>query len=128
MSILTRYFVHVTTLLTRLFRLVTLRSPLNPLLVLLLSLLLISCVETPTEPKPSNPIDANNPETGGDPYKLQAEIADGGVYAWQFIDALLWGGGKRSISGQTYSIIENDKVMVGVSFDLSRKSGTRRAK
>ena len=45
------------------------------------------CVDTPVEPIADNPIDANSPETGGDPYNLQVEIADGGVrLTWQAVN------------------------------------------
>ncbi|MDP8239870.1 MAG: formylglycine-generating enzyme family protein [Candidatus Hatepunaea meridiana] len=50
--------------------------------------LIISCdLNTPSEPVPDNPIDKNNPGTRGDPYNLQAEIADGGIrLTWQAVD------------------------------------------
>ncbi|MDP8240675.1 MAG: formylglycine-generating enzyme family protein, partial [Candidatus Hatepunaea meridiana] len=57
------------------------------LLLFLTFILLISCVDTPTEPVANNPLDADNPGTSGDPYHLQAEIADGGVrLSWQEVN------------------------------------------
>ena len=50
-------------------------------------ILLIGCVETPSEPTADNPLDANNPGSGGDPYDLTAQIADGGVHlTWQAVN------------------------------------------
>ncbi|MFH0882047.1 MAG: hypothetical protein V2A56_03600, partial [bacterium] len=48
------------------------------IIILALSLA-VSCVEIPSEPENNNPLDPDNPETGGDPYRLTAVIADGGV-------------------------------------------------
>ena len=46
-----------------------------------------SCdLNTPESPGRTNPFDTNNPD-GGDPYHLQAEIADGGIrLTWQDVD------------------------------------------
>ena len=52
--------------------------------------------------------------------------AAAGVYACQFIDAWIWGGGRRPVAGQLHSMIDDDKVMVGISINLSRKSDGRR--
>jgi len=49
-------------------------------------------------------------------------IATAGVYAWQFIDTWFWGGGKRPISGQLHSSVNQDKLMVGMSFAISTSS------
>ncbi|MFH0765604.1 MAG: formylglycine-generating enzyme family protein, partial [Calditrichota bacterium] len=47
---------------------------------LALVLLLMSCdLGTPSKPVRNNPIDQENPDTQGDPYNLQAELANGGV-------------------------------------------------
>jgi formylglycine-generating enzyme required for sulfatase activity/fibronectin type 3 domain-containing protein len=48
-------------------------------LVLLIILLLTTCAKEPTEPLNSNPFDPRNPATQGDPFLLQAQIANGGI-------------------------------------------------
>jgi|GEM_PF-448032 len=41
---------------------------------------ILTCTETPTNPpERDNPLDANNPETGGDPFYLYACIGGGGI-------------------------------------------------
>ena len=72
------------------------------LLYFLTFILLIGCVDTPSKPTANNPLDADNPLTGGDPYHLQAEIADGGVrLTWQ---AVAW----KPLTG--YTIFRKDNT------------------
>jgi formylglycine-generating enzyme required for sulfatase activity len=54
----------------------------------LVVLLLASCsLDTPSQFPRDNPLDANNPDTHGDPYHLTAELADGGVrLSWQAVN------------------------------------------
>ena len=47
--------------------------------VLLTSLLLLSCQDMPSRPEYSNPLDSENPQTHGDPFQLEASIAEGGI-------------------------------------------------
>ena len=56
--------------------------------IILLLLISLSCTEEPpTSPGRTNPLDENNPATGGDPFNLGAEIAGGGVrLTWQPVD------------------------------------------
>ena len=54
--------------------------------LILSSVLLITCEEQPTEPQRDNILDPNNPETGGDPFNLTAQIAGGGIQLiWQTV-------------------------------------------
>lgn len=55
-------------------------------LMILVSIL--SCTtDIPSEPERNNPLDANNPDTQGDPYHLQGEIADGGIQlSWDLFE------------------------------------------
>ncbi len=57
------------------------------LLTVIIMLIFASCdMEVPT-PVRDNPLDAQNPDTHGDPYNLQAEIAAGGVrLSWQAVE------------------------------------------
>lgn len=41
-------------------------------------------------------------------------IAAGGVYALQFVDAWIWGGGARPVSMKPYSLLDGDGLKVGV--------------
>lgn len=77
---------------------------------MLLTILMFSCtVDTPPEPVRDNPIDLHNPYNGGDPYQLQAEIADGGIrLTWQAVD-LPWVEGYniyRNVDDTTFSFID----------------------
>ena len=54
---------------------------------ILLFAVFITCAEKPTEPVRDNPLDENNPQTGGDPFELTAEIAGGGIQLnWQTVE------------------------------------------
>ena len=60
------------------------------LFFLLIFTIIISCTgDIPTEPVHYNPLDADNPDTQGDPYNLQIDISDGCVkltwdlFEWQ---------------------------------------------
>jgi|GEM_PF-1096180 len=52
-----------------------------PILIFIIFNLLffLQCEQQPTAPEYNNPLDPNNPATGGDPFDLQAEIAGGGI-------------------------------------------------
>lgn len=55
----------------------------------------------------------------------------GGVYAWQLIDAWIWGGGKRPVSGrysyqdkiQPFADVDLDCAKVGISFRFNSLKG-----
>ena len=49
--------------------------------------LLLTCTEEPpSAPGRTNPLDENNPETGGDPFNLTAQIAGGGIQlTWNIV-------------------------------------------
>ena len=60
-----------------------------PILILVLFNLLffLQCEQQPTAPEYDNPLDPENPATGGDPFNLQAEIAGGGIQlSWTLLD------------------------------------------
>lgn len=48
-------------------------------LIFIISLAYISCQDMPTKSSYTNPLDSENPHTGGDPFKLKARIANGGI-------------------------------------------------
>ncbi|NQU05594.1 MAG: PEGA domain-containing protein [Calditrichaeota bacterium] len=56
-------------------------------------------------------------------------IVAGGVYAWQFIDAWIWGGGKRPVSGrygslmqiEPYALANEKSTTVGLKITLGGK-------
>ncbi len=57
--------------------------------LLVLSAILSCTGDVPPIPVRNNPLDANNPDTQGDPYHLRGEIADGGAQlTWDLFD---WG-------------------------------------
>jgi len=49
------------------------------LLFVLFLIIIVSCETKPTAPVADNPLDTVNSETSGDPFKLTAKIADGGI-------------------------------------------------
>ena len=63
------------------------RWRINLLLVVPVVVFCFSCEEMPTDTGHGNPFDPDNPDVGGDPYELSAEIADGGIrLTWNQID------------------------------------------
>ncbi|MBN2089086.1 SUMF1/EgtB/PvdO family nonheme iron enzyme [candidate division KSB1 bacterium] len=57
------------------------------LILLLFFVFVISCQNLPPEPDYTNPLDEKNPATQGDPFKLTATIANGGVtLTWVQLD------------------------------------------
>lgn len=49
------------------------------LIILIIGLIGICCQEMPSKPENANPLDPDNPLTGGDPFELTASLANGGV-------------------------------------------------
>ncbi|MEM4298300.1 MAG: fibronectin type III domain-containing protein, partial [Nitrososphaerota archaeon] len=64
------------------------RQPFLVILSIPLFVFLASCsLDTPPQIGRDNPLDPNNPDTRGDPYRLRAELADGGVkLTWQAVN------------------------------------------
>ena len=60
---------------------------------------------------------------------LMFSILAGGVYAWQFIDAWIWGGGKRPVSGkfsstnqiEPYASFDDQNVKIGLKLTWGGK-------
>ena len=55
--------------------------------MMVLGFILLTCTEKPpTAPGRTNPLDENNPDTGGDPFNLTAQIAGGGIQlTWNIV-------------------------------------------
>ena len=74
-------------------------------------LVILSCTgDMPPEPVRDNPLDENNPETGGNPFELQAEIAGGGILlTWETVSVASVDGYHiyRKVDESEYSLLTN---------------------
>jgi len=79
------------------------------LLIISIFLVILSCETKPTSPSDDNPFDPNNTSTSGDPFKLQAVIANGGItLTWnapQFENFESYRIYKRENENSSYSVL-----------------------
>ncbi|MDP8206115.1 MAG: formylglycine-generating enzyme family protein [Candidatus Electryonea clarkiae] len=83
-------------------------SQLLPAILILLIAFSLSCEKEPSSSGHSNPLDPDNPNTEGNPYNLQAEIAGGGILlTWDEVDnpALIGIQIYRSINEEPFSLL-----------------------
>ena len=52
------------------------------ILIMIFAGLFIRCEKQPSQPHYDNPLDEMNPQTGGDPFNLNAQIGAGGIILW----------------------------------------------
>ena len=96
--------------------------------LLILSAILSCTGDIPPIPVRTNPLDANNPDTQGDPYQLRGEIADGGIrLSWDLFEwqSLIGFSLHRMENNGTFSLLTQVNATTDTYTDRTIQNGHR---